>query len=84
MCVICVQWIAESHESLKDPSISEEEKDQLKRNVKGWKDYIQKYQEQIVFINSALEEKNSAQQGESCMLSSYCSCSCRLQYWLTQ
>ena len=69
---VCMQWIAENIESLKDPSLSEEKRDQLKRNVKGWKGYIQKYQELIVSINSALEEKNSGLQGiiKSCMLSS--------------
>ena len=59
MCVICVQMIAIDLESLKDPSISEGRREELERDVKGWKEAIQRRQ-------AAIESCDSQLRGESC------------------
>ena len=59
MCVICVQGIAIDLEELKDASISEGRREELERNVKTWKEALQRYQADIESFDSQLR-------GESC------------------
>ena len=56
---ICVQWIARDLERLKDPSISEGRREELERQVKSWKEAIQRDQTYIESYDSQLR-------GESC------------------
>ena len=59
MCVICVQGIARDLERLKDASISEGWREELEREVKNWKEVIQRRQADIESYDSQLR-------GESC------------------
>ena len=59
MCVICVQYLARDLERLKDPYISEGRREGLEREVKNWKEAIQRYQTMIESYDSQLR-------GESC------------------
>ena len=59
MCVICVQRIASDLEELKNPSISEERREWLEGQVKGWKEAIQVRKDYIESYDSQLR-------GESC------------------
>ena len=61
----CVQRIARDL-GLEDLSIRVEVTDDMKRRVERRKSSIQSYQNEIVVIDSALEFRNSALQGESC------------------
>ena len=59
MCVICVQRIASGLEELKNPSISEGSRKELKEYVKMWKEAIQRRKDEIESFDSRLR-------GESC------------------
>ena len=59
MCVICVQELASYLELLKNPSISEGRRKELERNVKYWKEAIQRHKD-------AIESYDSQLRGESC------------------
>ena len=54
MCVICVQFIASVLEHLKKPSISEERRKELERNVKYFKETIQRHKDLIESYDSQL------------------------------
>ena len=59
MCVICVQWLASDLEELKNPSISEERREELEEYENNYKEAIQVHKDLIESCDSRLR-------GESC------------------
>ena len=60
MCVLCVQRIAGNRRELQDPSTGDGRRTKLERSVQRNERYIQRFKDEIVSIESEIEEKEMA------------------------
>ena len=66
MCVICVQWIADDQERLKNPFIIARDREKLGRDLHRYESEIQTWKQDITRIDADLRNRMSTLQGESC------------------
>ena len=61
MYFLCVQWIAECQGSIEDPSLSDWRREKLMEGVKLYKEFIQQCEQDILTLDTALQEQQAEQ-----------------------